>query len=83
MGGEWAGVCSAPDAGSAFFSWGVVFRECWAGLGVLLGKLQGDATSDESNGGAAEGSGGAADYCSKGEREAAVVVVRNNGTRNG
>lgn len=40
-----AGVCSAPDAGSAF-SWGL---ECLgnagpAGLSVLLGKLQGDAS---------------------------------------
>ena len=30
----------------------VVFRECWAGLSVLLGKLQGDAMG---NGGAAVG----------------------------
>jgi hypothetical protein len=37
-------------------------------LGVLLGKLQGDAMSDEGNGGAAEGSGGATDSYSKGEK---------------
>jgi hypothetical protein len=29
---------------SSLLSLRVVFRECWAGLSVLLGKLQGDAT---------------------------------------
>lgn len=43
-----AGAASAPDAG-CLLSPGerVVFRECWAGLSVLLGKLQGDDAMEQ------------------------------------
>ena len=33
----------------------VVFRECWAGLSVLLGKLQGDAMEQRRWGGGGGG----------------------------
>jgi hypothetical protein len=63
---------------SSLLSLRVVFRECWAGLSVLLGKLQDDATV-----------GTAARWVRQSkEREAVVVVVMlvggsgNNGQRN-
>ena len=36
----------------------VVFRECWAGLSVLLGELQGDAIEQRRWGGEGSGGGG-------------------------
>lgn len=59
-----------------------VFRECWAGLSVLLGKLLDDAMEQRRR------RGGGGGELQKGEEEEVVVVVmgaavRNNGTRNG
>lgn len=36
----------------------VVFRECWAGLSVLLGKLQGDDAMEQRRRGGGGGGGG-------------------------
>ena len=52
-------AASAPDAG-CLLSPGerVVFRECWAGLSVLLGKLQGDDAMEQRRRGGGGGGGG-------------------------
>lgn len=43
-------VCFLPGS--------VVFRECWAGLSVLLGKLQGDDAMEQRRRGGGGGGGG-------------------------
>ena len=58
----------------------VVFRECWAGLSVLLGKLQGDAVG---NGGGEVVAAAEQLQEGKEEEEEEVVVVVTEAVRNG